>query len=166
MRIVRYLLLAFAVLFLLPTMALPFGVNMAMHQWYLGDGAAQVEKLDRELESARQSMGGKLPPALEKGLAEGKETIGVARSMARWQLAMIPLALALIVAMFLPKRAIPLVTAGVVAVAAVLAMVTIPDIKGGFFSSREEMMVVCIPALIGTVFATLASLIHPKPKLA
>jgi hypothetical protein len=68
----------------------------------------------------------------------------------------------LVVAMFLAKRVIPLGAAGVLALAAVLAIATIPDIKVGFSSTRFEMLAVGIPAIIGAVLAALASLIQTK----
>jgi|MudIll2142460700_1097286.scaffolds.fasta_scaffold1566891_1 hypothetical protein len=60
------------------------------------------------------------------------------------------------------SAAIPLGAAGVLALVAILAIVTVPDLKVGFSSTRFEMLAVGVPAILGAVLAALASLIQTK----
>jgi hypothetical protein len=161
MRTVRYILLAFAGLFLLVTMACPFGVSMSMRGWYIDGGAATAESLSAEMAKARGSLGA-LAGAMDVVMKDKLEAVEVMKTMARWELGMIPLALVLMVTMFLSKRVIPRSAAGVLALAAVLAIATTPNMETGFSTTRFEIMMVCVPALVGAVFAVLASLIRPK----
>ncbi len=162
MRVLRYLLMAVAILFLLAAAAFPFGVQFAMRGWYLEDGATRITKTTQQVEETRKMFGGKLPASVEKELAQQTANVTVVQSMARWELALIPLSLLLMVAIFLPKRVIPLAAAGVLALVAILAIVAVPEIKLGFSSSRFEMLAVGIPAIIGSVLGALASLIQTK----
>ena len=57
---------------------------------------------------------------------------------------------------------IPLVGAFVLAVVAVAGIVLTPDIKMGFSSTKFEVMSVGFAAILGAVFAVLASLINAK----
>jgi hypothetical protein len=162
MRILRYLLMALAILFLLAAAAFPFGAQFAMRGWYLQDGAAKIDKANQQVEEVRKTFGGKLPVSVQKEIDQQTANVGVAKSMAQWELGLIPLSLLLMVAMFLSKRVIPLGAAGVLAVVAVLAIATVPDIEVGFSSTRFEMLAVGIPAIIGALLAALASLIQTK----
>ncbi len=166
MRILRYLLMAVAILFLLAAAAFPFGARMSMRGWYLEDGAAKIAKSSQQVEEVRKTFGGKLPAAVQKELDQQAATVGVAKSMANWELGLIPLSLLVLVAMFLEKRAIPLGAAAVLGLAAILAIVTVPDVKVGFSSTRFEMLAVGIPAILGAVLAALASLIRTKGRAA
>jgi hypothetical protein len=165
MRILRYLLMAVAILFLLAAAAFPFGAQFAMRGWYIEDGAAKIAQANQQVEEVRKTFGGKLPAALQKELDQQTAKVGVAQAMARWELGLIPLSLLVLVAMFLEKRVIPLSAAGFLALVAILAIVTIPDLKVGFSSTRFEMLAVGVPAILGAVLAALASLIQTKQRV-
>ena len=54
--------------------------------------------------------------------------------------------------------------AGVLALVAILAIVTVRDLKVGFSSTRFEMLAVGVSAILGAVLAALASLIQTKRR--
>ena len=105
MRILRGILLGLSILFLLATIGMPFGVSFSMRGWYLGDAQEKMAEVDKKIDTLKMSAGGKVPAALEKQIEEQQQALGVAKSIATWELAMIPLSLFLVIALFLSKRA-------------------------------------------------------------
>jgi hypothetical protein len=171
MRILRGVLIALSMLFLLMTMGLPFGVNFAFRGWYVDGGAAKIEEAkkgaDQQVAELAKTLGGKVPAALQKEIddeiAEKMKLVDIAKSMANWELALMPLALALLITLFLSKRAIPIGVAGVLIVVGLLAIFMVPQVKIGFGRfTRDEMFMVGLPAIIGAVLGLLASLIGAK----
>jgi hypothetical protein len=171
MRILRGVFLVLAVLFLLATLGMPFGVSFAFRGWYVDGGAAKVEALQKEADQKvaelQKTLGGKIPGAFQKEIDDGpakeKEFLGIAKSMANWELAEMILAFITLIALFLPKRVIPLGAGGALALVAVLAIVMVPDTKLGIGqSSGFEIKALGMCAIIAAVFGTLASLIGMK----
>jgi hypothetical protein len=171
MRILRGILIGFSIFFLLLTMAFPFGVTFAFRGWYVEGGGAKIEETKKEAEErlaqVSKTLGGNVPANVQKELdeqiSEKMKIVDIAKSMANWEMALMALALALIVTLFLSKRAIPLGVAGVLILVALLAIFMVPVVEIGMDrTTRFEMMVVGVPAIIGAIFGIIASLIAGK----
>jgi hypothetical protein len=171
MRILRIILIAFSILFLLLTMALPFGVQFAFRGWYIDGGGAKIEEakkqVDDQMAQLSKTLGGKVPAAMQKAiddeLAEKMKFVDVGKSMANFELGEAVLALALIITLFLPKRIIPIAVGSLLVVVAILGIVMVPDLKVGIGqTTRFEMQVMALVAIVGAVTGILASLIGAK----
>jgi hypothetical protein len=171
MRILRGVLIALSILFLLATMGLPFGVRFAFRGWYVDGGAAKIEsaqkEADQKLAELKQQVGGNLPAYMQKEIDEAtkkqNEMLSVAKSMANWELALMLCALVVTITLFLSKRVIPLSAAGLLILLALAAIVLIPDIKLGIGeTSGFEIKAIGMCAIIAAVLGILASLIGMK----
>jgi hypothetical protein len=175
MRILRGLLIALSVLFLLATIGIPFGVSFAFRGWYVDGGAAKVEaaqkESDQKLAELKKTMGGRVSAALQKelddGMAREKEMFGIAKTMANWELTMMLVGFGVLVSLFFSKRLIPLSASGLLILVAILAIAMVPDIKLGLGqTSGFEIKAHGVCAIIASVFGILASLIGLKKATA
>jgi hypothetical protein len=119
----------------------------------------------------KKATGGKMPPALQKELdkemTEERALLAVTRSMANWELVGMIVALGLAISLFLPRRLVPRLVAGLLILVSVLAIARVPDLSIAVGeTSGFEIKTYGGCSIVAALFAILASLIGVKSPLS